>query len=327
MPRAVNIQARERSLAEEATQRSSRVWKLKTSALALAGAVTIGGVPTQVEPPSDGTIAASSSAGAPLMQRSAELMHVEVVNSERQLVDLTAQASLGHTPVPASAPAAFGATQPAVGAFGATPVVAPAAAPPATASNPSKGAYVPPVAPVPGADTRLDMRTPSAAVSLRRPQAANVAPESQPQSGSTPPPTAAQSASNPASDGRSPATVLNPPEGASAAAVPVETPPPPVIASALPAAPNQPSSAPRASYPASDGRPPATALNPPEGAFAAAVPVETPPPPAIASALPTAPNRPSSATGVGMRNPRGRCPRAVDLPFPRRLGGHFCKGR
>src|SRR5271166_3239883 len=37
VPRAVNIQARERSLAEEATQRSSRVWKLKTSALALAG--------------------------------------------------------------------------------------------------------------------------------------------------------------------------------------------------------------------------------------------------------------------------------------------------
>src|SRR5271166_4543876 len=208
VPRAVNIQARERSLAEEATQRSSRVWKLKTSALALAGVAAIGGVPTQVEPPSDETIAASSSAGAPLMQRNAESMHVEVVNSERQLVDLTAQASLGHTPVPASAPAAFGAAQPAVGVFGATPVVAL---------------------------------------------------ESQPQSGSTPPPSSAPPASDPASDGRPPATALNPPEGASAAAVPVETPPPPATASALPTAPNQPSSAPPASDPASDGRPPATA--------------------------------------------------------------------
>src|SRR5271166_4686971 len=99
------------------------------------------------------------------------------------------------------------------------------APPPATASNSSKGAYVPPVAPVRDADARLDMRAASAAVSLRRPQAANVAPESQPQSDSTPPPTAAPPPSSPASDGGSPATVLNPPAGASAAAVPVETPP------------------------------------------------------------------------------------------------------
>ena len=137
VPRALNIQVRERRLAQETTQRSSRVRKLKTSALALAGAATIGGVPTQVEPPSDETIAVSSSASAPLMQRSAESMHVEVANSERQLVDLTAQASLGHTPVPASAPAAFDATQPALGAFGATPVVAQPAAPPPQFPDPN----------------------------------------------------------------------------------------------------------------------------------------------------------------------------------------------
>ena len=297
VPRAVNIQARERSLAEEATQRSSRVWKLKTSALALAGVAAIGGVPTQVEPPSDETIAASSSAGAPLMQGSAESMHVEVANSERQLVDLTAQASLGHTPVPASAPAAFGAAQPAVGVFGATPVVAL---------------------------------------------------ESQPQSGSTPPPSSAPPASDPASDGRPPATALNPPEGASAAAVPVETPPPPATASALPTAPNQPSSAPPASDPASDGRPPATAttelassetcksgrdrlarlrgnpsaeevqhfenelsceiLRPQFLRLKESVGLAVPAPSAPASALPTAPNQPSSAPPASHPASDGRPP-------------------
>src|SRR5208337_2537024 len=77
---------------------------------------------------------------------------------------------------------------------------------------------------------------------------------------------------------------------------------------ALPTAPNQPSSAPPASNPASDGRPPATALKPPEGASAAAVPVETPPPPAIASALPTAPNRPSSAPPASNPASDGRSP-------------------
>src|SRR5208337_1080174 len=113
---------------------------------------------------------------------------------------------------------------------------------------------------------------------------------------------------NPASDGRPPATVLNPPEGASAAAVPVDTHPPRAVAVKLPKPPDQPSSAPPASNPASDGRPPATVLNPPEGASAAAVPVETPPPPAIASALPTAPNRPSSAPPASNPVSDGRSP-------------------
>src|SRR5271166_2187087 len=97
------------------------------------------------------------------------------------IVALQSHSETGLTPQPplAAPPASNPAsdrTPPATASASASP-----APPSATASNPSMGAYVPPVAPVPDADTRLDMRAPSSAVALRRPQAANVAPESQPQ--------------------------------------------------------------------------------------------------------------------------------------------------
>ena len=105
VPRARNIQAQERGLVEEATQSSSRAGRLKTSALALAGAAIIGVVPTMVQPPSDETIPASSSA----MQRSAESTHVKAVNSEQQMPEKPAKAGGARKAAQAAAESSEGA--------------------------------------------------------------------------------------------------------------------------------------------------------------------------------------------------------------------------
>ena len=171
-PQAVDIRAQEPALAEKATPRHSQGWKLKVSTLALAGAAMVGGVfalegdvpgppkephliaaangPTQVQRPSDETVAASSSAGAPLTQSSAQSTPVIVDNSERQPVDLTAQPS----PPKASSSAASAsavATQPAAdvssgttaAATISTPAVAAAAAPPPQVPDPNPVRTVP----------------------------------------------------------------------------------------------------------------------------------------------------------------------------------------
>ncbi len=139
-------------------------WKLKASALALAGVAMIGGVfalkggvpglpktppfiaaakgPTKVQPPSDETVAPSNDAGASLLRDGAQLAHVKVVNTEEQPVDLNAQASLAKAPEPKlSAPADTGATQAAPsGMASASPVAAtvntPFVAPPVTPPPP-----------------------------------------------------------------------------------------------------------------------------------------------------------------------------------------------
>jgi ATP-binding cassette subfamily B protein RaxB len=137
--RVRNTLAQDRNLAEEGTQRSSGAGKLRTSALALAGAVIVGGVPTQLQSSRDETIAASRIADAPAMPRSSESTYVNIVNSDRQMVDQGAKASFGSAaPAPASAPAPVGITQPVVPAvLGATPVTATVSAPAATVSVPA----------------------------------------------------------------------------------------------------------------------------------------------------------------------------------------------
>ena len=119
VPRSLYLKAPEEGRAEEATQHRSRNGKLKTSALVLAGAAIVGAIPTQLRTPRHENAAASSDAAGPLLQRSAESVDVNVVNSERQ-VDLNAKPSLES----ASAPAAVGINQPALGVFSATPVAA-----------------------------------------------------------------------------------------------------------------------------------------------------------------------------------------------------------
>ncbi len=139
-------------------------WKLKTSALALAGVAMIGGVfafrggvpglpkappfiaaakgPTKVQPPSDQTVAPSNDAYASLLRDSTQVAGVKVVNTEEQPVDLNAQASLANAPASkANAPADAGATQAAPSAMAsATPVAAtvntPFVAPPVTPPPP-----------------------------------------------------------------------------------------------------------------------------------------------------------------------------------------------
>ena len=131
VPRSRYLQAPEQGRAEEAAQHRSRNGKLKTSALVLAGAAIVGAIPTQLRAPRHENAAASSDVAGPLLQRSAESVDVNVVNSERQ-VDLNAKPSLES----ASAPAAVGINEPALGVFSATPVAASTSAVTAPAAAP-----------------------------------------------------------------------------------------------------------------------------------------------------------------------------------------------
>jgi hypothetical protein len=119
--------------AEPPEERRSLRWKVAVSALALAGLAMIGAVfvlrggapgfkkdppfiaaaqgPTKVAPPSDQTAAASTDAGASLLNNTVKPGAVKLVNSEEQPVDLSAQASLANpppaTPSPANPPPAM----------------------------------------------------------------------------------------------------------------------------------------------------------------------------------------------------------------------------
>jgi len=138
---------RSHNAAEQAAAVRPKAWKLKVSALALAGVAMIGAVlalrggvpglpkqppfiaaaqgPTKVQPPSDDTVTASSDAGASLLKDNAKPGSVKVVSSEEQPVDLSAQGSLGN-PAPAAAnpPAAADQAKPPASASSATPVAA-----------------------------------------------------------------------------------------------------------------------------------------------------------------------------------------------------------
>ena len=149
--------------AEQAAAERPKAWKLKVSALALAGVAMIGAVmalkggvpglskeppfiaaaqgPTKVQPPSDDTVTASSDPGASLLKDNAKPASVKVVSSEEQPVDLSAQGSLGNPP-PAAANPPAGADQakPPASASSATPVAAtvntPLVPPPAASTPP-----------------------------------------------------------------------------------------------------------------------------------------------------------------------------------------------
>ncbi len=151
------------STAEQAAAERPKAWKLKVSALALAGVAMIGAVialkggapglsreppfiaaalgPTKVQPPSDDTVTASSDAGASLLKDNAKPASVKVVSSEEQPVDLSAPGSLGN-PAPAAAnpPAAADQAKPPASASSATPVAAtvntPLVPPPAASTPP-----------------------------------------------------------------------------------------------------------------------------------------------------------------------------------------------
>src|SRR5271165_4893387 len=145
---------RSHNAAEQAAAVRPKAWKLKVSALALAGVAMIGGVmalrggvpglpkqapfiaaaqgPTKVEPPNDDPVAASSDAGSPLPKDTAKPASVKVVSSEEQPVDLSAQGSLGNPPAAADQvkPPASAASGTPVAPNANTQLVAPAAAPP-----------------------------------------------------------------------------------------------------------------------------------------------------------------------------------------------------
>src|SRR5271166_4782674 len=111
--------------AEQAGAERPKAWKLKVSALALAGVAMIGAVlalrggvpglpkqppyiaaaqgPTKVAPPSDDTVSALNDAGASLVRDNTQSAHVKVVASEEQPVDLSALASTSAAAAPADA--------------------------------------------------------------------------------------------------------------------------------------------------------------------------------------------------------------------------------
>ena len=143
------------SRAEQPVGRRSFGWKLKVSALAIAGVAMIGAVgalrggvpglpkqppdiaaaqgPTKVLPPSDETVSASNDAGATLLKDNTQSAQVKVVASEEQPVDLNALASSAAAPAPAApapaAPADASAGSAVKGTVD-TPVVVATAAPP-----------------------------------------------------------------------------------------------------------------------------------------------------------------------------------------------------
>ena len=120
------IRPHDANAAEQAAAERPKAWKLKVSALALAGVAMIGAVlalrggvpglpkqppfiaaaqgPTKVQPPSDETVTASNDAGASLLKDNAKPASVKVVSSEEQPVDLSAQGSLGNPSAAAANP-------------------------------------------------------------------------------------------------------------------------------------------------------------------------------------------------------------------------------
>jgi hypothetical protein len=147
--------------AEQVAERRPKGWTLKVSALALAGLAMIGGVfalkggvpsvskdppfiaaaqgPTKVQPPSDETVQASNDAGSSLLKDDVKPASINVVSSEEQPVDLSAQASAGNTlQAPANPPAAANQANPLLSSSNGTPLAAttnsplvlPTAAPP-----------------------------------------------------------------------------------------------------------------------------------------------------------------------------------------------------
>jgi hypothetical protein len=147
--------------AAQVAERRPKGWTLKISALALAGLAMIGAVfalkggvpgvskdppfiaaaqgPTKVPPPSDEAVGASNEAGPSLLKDDAKPASINVVSSEEQPVDLSAQTSLGNPPqAPVNPPAAADQAKPPVSAPSATPLAAttnsplvlPTAAPP-----------------------------------------------------------------------------------------------------------------------------------------------------------------------------------------------------
>jgi SPOR domain len=149
------------SAAEQMAERRPKGWTLKVSALALAGVAMIGAVfalkggvpgvskeppfiaaaqgPTKVQPPSDAAVGASNDAGASPLNDDAKPASVNVVTSEEQPVDLSAQASPGNPrQATANPPAAADQAKALVSGSNATPVAAttnsplvlPTAAPP-----------------------------------------------------------------------------------------------------------------------------------------------------------------------------------------------------
>ena len=133
--------------AGQASDGRSRRWKLKVSALALAGLAMIGAVfalkgrvpglpkdppfiaaaqgPTKVQPPSDETVTASNDPGLSVLKDNAKAGSVKIISSEEQPVDLSAQGSPDSSPpAPANPPAAADQPKPPASASNATPVAA-----------------------------------------------------------------------------------------------------------------------------------------------------------------------------------------------------------
>jgi len=212
------------SAAEPAGERRSLRWKAGVSALALAGLAMIGAVfvlrsgspgfktappfiaaaqgPIKVTPPSDQTAAASTDAGASLLNNTVKPGAVKLVDSEEQPVDLSAQAALDNPP-PANPPAA---NPPA--ATPNPPAAADQAAPPpgsaaeaASLAAPVNTPLIAPPAPQPPAMTsEFPAPKPVRTVSLR-PDGTPIAeanPPDQPASAAQPASGAAEAPANPA---------------------------------------------------------------------------------------------------------------------------------
>ena len=148
------------------TQGRSGGWKLKVSALALAGSAIIGAVfalkggvpslpkavpfiaeaqgPVKMQPPSDETVATSSDTRETTPKEGIQQAHDKVALSPEQPKGLNAEASEGSTPSVDFGSAIAGAAQPTTSTSGGTPMAAPVntpvtglptAAPPPTASQ------------------------------------------------------------------------------------------------------------------------------------------------------------------------------------------------
>ena len=169
--------------AEQAAEARPKGWKLKVSALALAGVAMIGAVfalkggapglpreppfiaaaqgPTKVQPPSDETVTASNDAGGSLLKDNAKPASVKVVSSEEQPVDLSARRSIGNpSAARANPPAAADLAKSPAGGLSVTPVAAtvdtPLVPPPAAAPPPPMTSEFPTPKPVRTVSLRPD---------------------------------------------------------------------------------------------------------------------------------------------------------------------------
>jgi hypothetical protein len=166
--------------AQQVAERRPKGWTLTVSALALAGVAMIGVVfalkggvpgvskappfiaaaqgPTKVQPPSDETVQASNDAGSSLLKDDPKPASINVVSSEEQPVDLSAQASVGNAPqAPANPPAAAEQAKPPVSASNATPL----------AAAPNSPLVLPTAAPPPPMTSEFPNPKPVRTVSLR----------------------------------------------------------------------------------------------------------------------------------------------------------------